>query len=95
MSLALPPALRAQLLEKVSAATGVRWQHKLRETGSIEPRPKSPTYQWKVVLSSRVLEALVAQDGDITLPELAGLFSSGHWHYCLHRAVPAQTHLHI
>ena len=45
MSLALPPALRAQLLEKVSAATGVRWQHKLRETGSIEPRPKSLTYQ--------------------------------------------------
>ena len=54
MSSALPSALRARFQEyiveglsgraaaarlKLSAATGVRWQHKLRTTGSIAPPP--------------------------------------------------------
>ena len=88
MSSALPLALRARFQEcikeglsgraaaarlKLSAATGVRWQHKLRETGSIEPEPQGrPPGHGKLSAHQTLLEELVAQDGDITLPELAG-----------------------
>ena len=88
MSAALPSALRARFQEclkeglsgraaaarlKLSAATGVRWQRKLRETGSIEPAPQGrPPGHGKLSAHQAVLEELVAQDGDITLPELAG-----------------------
>ena len=58
---------------RVSAATGVRWQRKLRETGSIAPEDQGrPRGQGKLAAQQAFLEELVAQDGDITLPELAG-----------------------
>ena len=88
MSAALPSALRARFQEyikeglsgraaaarlKLSAATGVRWQHKLKMTGSIEPEPQGrPPGHGKLLPHQALLEELVAQDGDITLPELAG-----------------------
>ncbi|OSP53431.1 transposase [Pseudoruegeria sp. SK021] len=88
MSAALPSALRARFQEcireglsgraaaarlKLSAATGVRWQRKLWETGSIEPAPQGrPPGYGKLSTHQAFLEELVAQDGDITLPELSG-----------------------
>jgi len=88
MSASLPSALRARFEEcikeglrgraaaarlKLSAATGVRWQRKLRETGSIEPEPQGrPPGHGKLSRHQAFLEELVTQDGDITLPELAG-----------------------
>jgi transposase len=88
MSAALPLALRARFEEcikeglsgraaagrlKLSAATGVRWQRTLRETGSIEPdsQDRAPG-QGKLSSHQAFSEELVAQDGDITLPEFAG-----------------------
>jgi transposase len=88
MSAALPRALRARFEEyiieglsgrfavarlKLSAATGVRWLRRLREQGDTSPdlqgRPKG---HGKLAPHRTLLEDLVAQDGDITLPELAG-----------------------
>jgi transposase len=64
-------AAAAQL--KLSAATGVRWQRKLRETGSVAPEVQGrPLGRGKLAAHRAFLEELVAQDGDITLPELAG-----------------------
>ncbi len=58
---------------KVSAATGVRWKRKLRDTGSIRPEVQGlPVARGKPAAHQAFLEELVAQDGDITLPELAG-----------------------
>lgn len=58
---------------KVSAATGVRWPRKLRETGSIVPEVQArPVGHGKLAAHGAFLEELVVQDGDITLPELAG-----------------------
>ena len=58
---------------KLSAATGARWQRKWRETGAIAPEVQGrPRGQGK--LSAH--RELVAQDGDITLPELAGALAS-------------------
>lgn len=57
---------------KLSAATGVRWFRKIRERGDATPdvqgRPKG---YGKLAPHRGFLEELVAQDGDITLPELA------------------------
>lgn len=88
MSAALPSALRARFQEyieeglsgraaalrlKVSAATGVRWQRRLRETGSVRPEVQGrPAGHGKLAAHRAFLEELVAQDGDITLPERAG-----------------------
>jgi transposase len=88
MSASLPSALRARFEEcikeglrdrtaaarlKLSTATGVRWQRKLRKTGLIEPehQRRSPGHG-KLSRHQAFLEELVAQDGDITLPEFAG-----------------------
>ena len=58
---------------KLSAATGVRWKRKLHETGAIEPAPRGrPRGYGKRAPHQAFLEERVAQDGDITLPELAG-----------------------
>ncbi|WP_372573444.1 winged helix-turn-helix domain-containing protein [Ruegeria jejuensis] len=58
---------------KLSAATGVRWQRKLRETGSVAPDVQGrPLGRGKLAAHRAFLEELVEQDGDITLPELAG-----------------------
>jgi len=88
MAAALPMALRARFQEyveeglsgrasaarlKLSAATGVRWLRRIRERGNATPdvqgRPKG---HGKLARHRGFLEELVAQDGDITLPELAG-----------------------
>ena len=56
---------------KLSAATGARWQRKWRETGAIAPEVQGrPPGQGKLSAHRELLEELVAQDGDITLPEL-------------------------
>ena len=84
----LPSALRARFEEyiaeglsgraaaarlKLSAATGVRWKRKLHETGAIEPAPRGrPRGHGKLAPHQAFLEELLAQDGDITLSELAG-----------------------
>ena len=58
---------------KLSAATGVRWQRKLREKGSVAPDVQGrPPGHGKLATHRGFIEELVAQDGDITLPELAG-----------------------
>jgi len=88
MSAALPLELRARFRSyieeglsgraaatrlKVSAATGVRWKRKLRETGSVTPEVQGrPPGRGKLAAHRVFFEELVAQDGDITLPELAG-----------------------
>ena len=88
MPAALPMALRARFQDyiteglsgraaasrlKVSAATGVRWLRKIRERGEIAPEAQGrPTGHGKLAPHRALLEELVAQDGDITLPELAG-----------------------
>ncbi|MEP3334030.1 IS630 family transposase [Sedimentitalea sp.] len=92
MSSALSSELRARFREyleeglsgraaaarlKLSAATGVRWQRKWRETGTnaqdVQGRPPG---HGKLAAHQGLLEELVAQDGDITLPELAGALAS-------------------
>lgn len=58
---------------KLSAATGMRWQRLLLETGSVEPAvPGHPPGHGKLASHQELLEELVAQDGDITLPKFAG-----------------------
>ena len=88
MSAALPMALRARFQEhveeglsgraaaarlKLSAATGVRWLRKMREQGNVAPAAQGrPRGHGKLAPHRAFLEELVGQDGDITLPELAG-----------------------
>jgi transposase len=88
MSAALPLALRARFQEciveglsgraaaarlKLSAATGVRSKRRLRETGSTDAGVQGrPPGHGKLAAHQAFLEELVEQDGDITLPELAG-----------------------
>ena len=67
----------AALRLEVSAATGVRWQRRLRETGSVRPEVQGrPAGHGKLAAHRAFLEELVAQDGDITLPELAGFLEA-------------------
>ena len=88
MSAALPSVLRARFQKyieeglsgraaatrlKVSAATGVRWQRKLHDTGSVAPDIQGrPLGCGKLAAHRAFPEELVVQDGDITLPALAG-----------------------
>ncbi|SHL35534.1 hypothetical protein SAMN05444414_111118 [Roseovarius marisflavi] len=88
MSAALPSEFRSRFREyleeglsgraaaarlRLSAATGVRWQRKWRETGSVAPGAQGrPLGQGKLAAHQVFLEELVAQEGDITLPELSG-----------------------
>jgi len=58
---------------KLSAATGVRWLRKMREQGNVAPAAQGrPPGYGKLAPYRSFLEELVGQDGDITLPELAG-----------------------
>ena len=58
---------------KVSAATVVRWLRRFREQGDIMPKYQGrPKGHGKLAFHRALLEELVAQDGDITLPELTG-----------------------
>lgn len=88
MPSALPSALRVRFEDyvreglsgraaaarlKLSAATGVRWRRRLLESGSTEPDVQGrPPGHGKLAAHQAFLEELVEQDGDITLPELAG-----------------------
>ena len=88
MSAALPMALRARFQEyieeglsgraaaarlKLSAATGVRWLRRMQEQGSLAPAVQGrPRGHGKLAPHRAFLEELIGQDGDITLPELAG-----------------------
>lgn len=58
---------------KLPAATGVRWQRKLREKGSIalDVQGRPPGHE-KLATHRGFIEELVGQDGDITFLELAG-----------------------
>ncbi|MDC0541208.1 transposase [Paracoccaceae bacterium] len=57
---------------KVSAATGARWQRKWHETGAIALDVQGlPLDNGKLSVDREPLLELVAQDSDITLPELA------------------------
>ena len=58
---------------KLSEATGARWQRKWRETGAIAPEVQGrPPGHGKLSAHREP----VAQDGDITLPELAEALAS-------------------
>ena len=88
MPAALPMALRVRFREYVgegssgraaaarlkrSAAIGVRWIRRWREQGNIRPDAQGrPKGNGKLAPYGALLEELVAQDGDIILPELAG-----------------------
>ncbi|TYB83396.1 transposase [Oceaniovalibus sp. ACAM 378] len=88
LSVALPNALRARFKAyieddlsgraaaarlRLSAATGVRLQLNLRETGSVAMEARGlPPGHGKLAAHQAFLEEMVAQDGDITLPELSG-----------------------
>jgi transposase len=114
LSAALPSALRARFQEyieeglsgraaagrrKVSAATGVLWQRKLREAGSVRSEVQGrPAGHGKLAAHRALLEELMAQDGDITLPELAGALEAATGVSCpcrIHWAVPAQAGGHL
>ena len=62
---------------KLPAATGVRWQRKWRETGAIAPDVQGrPPGNGTLSAHQGLLEEMFTQDGDITLPELAGALAS-------------------
>ena len=88
MSSALSSELRARFREyieeglsgraaaarlKLSAATGARWQRKWRETGAIAPEVQGRPPDHGKLSAHR---ELLARDGEITLPELAGALAS-------------------
>lgn len=86
MSAPLPNALRApfrRLIEeglsgraaalrlKLSPATGARWGRAIRYTGQARvARQGRPRGKGKLAPHKAFLEEIVAQDGDITMPEL-------------------------
>jgi transposase len=92
MSASLTSALRARFQEcikeglrgraaatqlKLPSTTCVRWQRKPHETVTIEAEPQGrPPGHGKFSRHTAFLEELVAQDSDITLPELAGVLEA-------------------
>lgn len=89
MSAPLPDALRARfqkLVEeglsgraaalrlKLSPATGARWGLSIRRTGVARAAPQGrPRGQGKLDPHRSFLIDLIEQDGDMTMPELAGV----------------------
>ena len=62
---------------KLSAAKGAHLQRKWREPRVIAPEAQGrPPGHGKLSAYRELLEELVVQDGDITLPELAGALAS-------------------
>ena len=62
---------------KLSAAKGAHLQRKWREPRVIAPEAQGrPPGHGKLSAHRELLEELVAQDGDITLPEFAGALAS-------------------
>jgi len=95
MSAPLPEALRARfqryieeglsgraaaLRLKLSPATGARWALAIRRTGRAEAAPQGrPKGRGKLDPHRDFFAELIAQDGDITMPELsAALFDASH-----------------
>tara|TARA_B100000780_G_C20920319_1_gene366610 strand:- start:314 stop:724 length:411 start_codon:yes stop_codon:yes gene_type:complete len=93
MSAPLPEALRARfqryieeglsgraaaLRLKLSPATGARWALAIRRTGRAEAAPQGrPKGQGKLDPHRGFFAEIIAQDGDITMPELsAALFDA-------------------
>ena len=84
----LPEALRARfqrLIEeglsgraaalrlKVSPATGARWRLAIQQTGTAKPATQGrPKGKGKLDPHREFFVEVIAQDGDITMPELAG-----------------------
>ena len=99
MSAPLPEALRARfqkLIEeglggraaalrlKVSPATGARWRQEIRWTGQARAAPQGrPKGKGKLGRHRAISSEIIAQDGDITMPELAS---------ALHDATGLQAH---
>ena len=87
MPAALPTALRVRFQElieegfsgraaalrlKLSPATGTRWSRSIRETGGIALAPQGrPKGKGKLDPHRKFLLEVLAQDGDITMSELA------------------------
>ena len=87
MSAPLPDALRARfqkLIEeglsgraaalrlRLSPATGARWAFLIRQTGQARAAPQGrPSGKGKLDPHRTFLSEIIAQDGDITMPELA------------------------
>ena len=62
----------AALRLKVSPATGARWGLAIRRTGQARAAPQGrPKVKGKLDPHRAVLAEIIAQDGDITVPELA------------------------
>ena len=62
---------------KLSTATVARRPRKLRKSAAIAPEVQGrPSGHGKLSAHRELFEELVAQDGDITLPELAGALAS-------------------
>lgn len=95
MSAPLPDALRARfqryieeglsgraaaLRLKLSPATGARWALAIRRTGRAEAAPQGrPKGRGKLDPHRDFFVEIIAQDGDITMPELsAALFDATH-----------------
>lgn len=70
----------AALRLKLSPATGARWALAIRRTGRAEAAPQGrPKGQGKLDPHRDFFAGIIAQDGDITMPELsAALFDATH-----------------
>ena len=74
----------AALRLKVSAATGARWSLAIRQRGDATPAPQGrPKGKGKLDPHREFLFEVIAQDGDITMPELAA---------ALYEATSVQAH---
>ena len=66
-------ARAAALCLKLSPATGARWGLAIRRTGQAKPAPQGrPRGRGKLDPHRSFLIELIDQDGDMTMPELAG-----------------------
>ncbi len=64
---------------KLSAATGVRWAALIRSNGHAQAAPQGRARGFgKLAPYPDFFEALINQDVDITLPELAGALHDAH-----------------
>jgi len=89
MSAPLPDALRARfqryikeglsgraaaLRSKLSPATGARWALAIRRTGRAEAAPQGrPRGNGKLAPHCALFAEIIAQDGDVTMPELGAV----------------------
>ena len=77
-------ALRLKLRLKLSPATGARWAFSIRRTGQAHAAPQGrPKGKGKLDPHRAFFAEIIAQDGDITMPELAA---------ALHNATGVRAH---